>query len=276
MDNLFSSYCAIEGLIESVKAENWGSDGRVSMIALWDNEEVGSVSAYGAESNFIEAVIERVAVALKKDDETATEAYQQTLAASFLLSCDMGHAAHPRFVHSLAFSSRTRSHLPVPVAQLPRQARGQPPPSHQLWPSDQDEREAALRHDFANDVCAPPDRQGRRCASAGVRGSERHGVRFHQCAPFSSLELSELTSVEQSVLWSARLGFVLSISDARCLVCTRFARRREPRTLDISSVRRSELLSSFSLPSLADVFGFADLFETFFDKFGTVDDLEVD
>ena len=64
------------------------------MIALWDNEEVGSVSAYGAESNFIEAVIERVAVTLKKQDETATEAYQQTLAASFLLSCDKIGRAH--------------------------------------------------------------------------------------------------------------------------------------------------------------------------------------
>lgn len=54
LDNLFSSFCAVEGLIASVKEENWGGDGRISMIALFDNEEVGSVSAYGAESNFIE------------------------------------------------------------------------------------------------------------------------------------------------------------------------------------------------------------------------------
>lgn len=85
LDNLFSSYAAVAGLVRSVEASNWGSDGRVAMIALWDNEEVGSVSAYGAESNFIESVIERVAVGLKKDDESATEAYQRTLARSYLL-----------------------------------------------------------------------------------------------------------------------------------------------------------------------------------------------
>lgn len=85
LDNLFSTFAAVTGLISSVSSPSWGSDGRVSMIALFDNEEVGSVSAYGAESNFIEATIERVAVALKKDDESATEAYQRTLASSFLL-----------------------------------------------------------------------------------------------------------------------------------------------------------------------------------------------
>jgi aspartyl aminopeptidase len=85
LDNLFSSYAAVSALAASVEKEDWGHDGRVAMIALWDNEEVGSVSAYGAESNFIESVLERVAVALKMEEESATEAYQRTLAKSFLL-----------------------------------------------------------------------------------------------------------------------------------------------------------------------------------------------
>ncbi|ORY85302.1 peptidase M18 [Leucosporidium creatinivorum] len=97
IDNLFSSYAAVSALAASVEKEDWGHDGRVAMIALWDNEEVGSVSAYGAESNFIESVLERVAVALKTEEESATEAYQRTLAKSFLLSTDMGHSLHPSF-----------------------------------------------------------------------------------------------------------------------------------------------------------------------------------
>lgn len=68
------------------------------MAATWDNEEVGSVSAYGAESNFIESVIQRVAIALKVDGETEAEAYQRTLASSFLLSSDVGHSVHPSFM----------------------------------------------------------------------------------------------------------------------------------------------------------------------------------
>jgi len=68
------------------------------MACTWDNEEVGSVSAYGAESNFIGSCIERVAVALKLQDETEAEAFQRTLASSFLLSSDVGHSVHPSFV----------------------------------------------------------------------------------------------------------------------------------------------------------------------------------
>ncbi|GAA6043536.1 hypothetical protein JCM8097_001209 [Rhodosporidiobolus ruineniae] len=96
IDNLFSTFAAVEGIILSTQSSS-PSDGRVGMIACFDNEEVGSVSAYGAESNFIESVIERVAVGLKEDGESEAEAYQRTLASSFMLSCDVGHAVHPGF-----------------------------------------------------------------------------------------------------------------------------------------------------------------------------------
>ncbi|GAA5955250.1 hypothetical protein JCM3765_003258 [Sporobolomyces pararoseus] len=97
LDNLFSTYAAIEGLVASTLSQA-PSDGRVSMVAAFDNEEVGSVSAYGAESNFIETCIERVAVALRLDGESEAEAYQRTLASSFLLSSDVGHSVHPSFM----------------------------------------------------------------------------------------------------------------------------------------------------------------------------------
>lgn len=86
VDNLFSSFAAVQALVASSQSSA-PSDGRVSMIALFDNEEVGSVSAYGAESNFIESVFERVAVALKDENESEAEAFQRTMASSFLLSC---------------------------------------------------------------------------------------------------------------------------------------------------------------------------------------------
>lgn len=52
IDNLFSSYCAVKALVASVSpgagggstGETWGSDGRISLIALWDNEEVSTQS----------------------------------------------------------------------------------------------------------------------------------------------------------------------------------------------------------------------------------------
>ncbi|SCV68898.1 BQ2448_1019 [Microbotryum intermedium] len=100
LDNLFSSFAAVQGLVQSVSSPTWAttsSDGRISMIALFDHEEVGSVSAFGAESNFIESTIERVSVALKSPSESTTSAYQRSLAHSFLLSTDMGHSLHPSF-----------------------------------------------------------------------------------------------------------------------------------------------------------------------------------
>lgn len=96
LDNLFSSYCAVEGLVAASSSPS--NDGRVSMIALFDHEEVGSASAIGAESNFVESVLERVSVALKPSSESASDAYQRTLASSFLLSSDVGHSVHPGFV----------------------------------------------------------------------------------------------------------------------------------------------------------------------------------
>ena len=94
LDNLFSSFCAVEGLTESLHNPPSSSakdadipDGCIRMVATWDNEEIGSSSAYGAESNFLEAVIQRVLGDPSKFD--------QAIANSFLLSCDMGHALHP-------------------------------------------------------------------------------------------------------------------------------------------------------------------------------------
>lgn len=96
LDNLFSSFAAFEGLAQSVEGEN--SDGLkqnplIRTIALWDNEEIGSVSHQGAESNFLEAVLTRVSSSFT--DHPSPALTEQTLASSFLLSCDMGHAVHP-------------------------------------------------------------------------------------------------------------------------------------------------------------------------------------
>lgn len=105
LDNLFSSFCATEALAESVGGSSKGAsadipDGAINMIALFDNEEIGSVSAYGAESNFIEAVVQRVI------DEPRY--FDQAIANSFLLSCDMGHALHPAPDHAGKHQSEHR------------------------------------------------------------------------------------------------------------------------------------------------------------------------
>jgi aspartyl aminopeptidase len=60
-------------------------------VILYDNEEVGSVSYQGAESNLLPSFVERIAGL--KDYEGV--GYHQLLANSFLISADAGHAVSP-------------------------------------------------------------------------------------------------------------------------------------------------------------------------------------
>jgi aspartyl aminopeptidase len=55
LDNLDMTYCAIQGLIESVRrsAPPLDKDTAIRLVACFDHEEVGSVSAQGADSNLI-------------------------------------------------------------------------------------------------------------------------------------------------------------------------------------------------------------------------------
>lgn len=61
----------------------------MSCIALFNHEEIGSVSSSGAESSLIPSFISRLS--------NTPEALAQTISKSFLISADMGHALHPNY-----------------------------------------------------------------------------------------------------------------------------------------------------------------------------------
>lgn len=63
----------------------------VNVLAVFDNEEVGSTTAQGADSTFLKDTIGRVAEALHWTEEERC----CKLAESFLLSADNAHAVHP-------------------------------------------------------------------------------------------------------------------------------------------------------------------------------------
>ncbi|KAF8221711.1 aspartyl aminopeptidase [Tricholoma matsutake] len=90
MDNLVSSFCAVEALTESASSQLFPSlEGNVNCIALFNHEEIGSVSTSGAESSLIPTLLNRLS------DTPATLA--QSISRSFLISADMGHALHPNY-----------------------------------------------------------------------------------------------------------------------------------------------------------------------------------
>jgi len=88
LDNLAMSHAALQAFCAAPPARD-----TVQAIALFDNEEVGSVSAQGAVSNLLSASLERVLLALGRTRADALAA----LARSHLVSADMAHAIHPNY-----------------------------------------------------------------------------------------------------------------------------------------------------------------------------------
>ncbi|KAJ7507697.1 aspartyl aminopeptidase [Mycena galericulata] len=90
LDNLFSSFCAVEALAQSVSAPDFHTlEGNVNCIALFNHEEIGSVSTSGADSSLLPTLINRLS--------PTAGTFSQSISKSFLVSADMGHAIHPNY-----------------------------------------------------------------------------------------------------------------------------------------------------------------------------------
>ncbi|PSR94575.1 aspartyl aminopeptidase [Coniella lustricola] len=113
LDNLGMTYCSVMGLIESVKDErSLDSESSIRLIACFDHEEIGSLTAQGANSNLLPAVLRRLSVlpagrfAESPESEKSYEhvsaddvatAFEQTLSTSFFVSADMAHSVNPNY-----------------------------------------------------------------------------------------------------------------------------------------------------------------------------------
>lgn len=89
LDNQATCYAAVRALIGS------GADepGPRQLLALFDHEEVGSVSERGAQSSLLATTVERIVLAAGGDREDLLRA----LAGTVIASGDMAHATHPNY-----------------------------------------------------------------------------------------------------------------------------------------------------------------------------------
>jgi len=97
LDNLMSSFCGLEALRETASDASLQNDESVRMLVLFDHEEIGSRSAYGAMSPLLDEAIERICFAFKSESVMLSDLVHVTKRKSFLISADMAHAIHPNY-----------------------------------------------------------------------------------------------------------------------------------------------------------------------------------
>ena len=85
LDNITSVVACVEGITGAVR------DDGLNVIALYDNEEIGSRTKQGADSNLLGFVLEKLYRALGYERED----YLQASLEGFLLSIDVAHGLHP-------------------------------------------------------------------------------------------------------------------------------------------------------------------------------------
>jgi len=84
-DDLSCVFAGMKAMLET-KADRY-----INVLAVFDNEEVGSLTRQGADSDFLKNTLENIADGLG----IAQKQYRMWKAKSFLLSADNAHACHP-------------------------------------------------------------------------------------------------------------------------------------------------------------------------------------
>ncbi|MBD7915077.1 M18 family aminopeptidase [Clostridium sp. Sa3CUN1] len=85
LDDMWMVYTGIQALIESKVNKS------TKVMVCIDNEEIGSLTAQGANSALLLNILERITLALGKD----REGLHRALSNSLMISADLAHAVHP-------------------------------------------------------------------------------------------------------------------------------------------------------------------------------------
>lgn len=91
LDNLTSCYACLQAVTAAAKIT--GDSERLNLIALYDNEEIGSRTKQGADSLVANLILEKIYDGLSYDRARLTDSYFK----SMMLSLDVAHAHHPNY-----------------------------------------------------------------------------------------------------------------------------------------------------------------------------------
>ena len=95
LDDLQCVFSCARGFISA------GKNSSINVLSIFDNEEVGSGTKQGADSEFLSAVLDRVCTSLGENRHTM-------LANTFMVSADNAHAVHPNHPEYADRSDRVR------------------------------------------------------------------------------------------------------------------------------------------------------------------------
>lgn len=85
LDDLEAVHAGVNALVNTETSEG------TNVLVCFDNEEVGSATKQGADSQMLSDMLERIVLALEGDRED----FFRALSKSFIISADAAHAVHP-------------------------------------------------------------------------------------------------------------------------------------------------------------------------------------
>lgn len=92
LDNITSCFALVEGLIaSSAKTGRGKAPAGINLIALFDNEEIGSGTKQGADSMLLKSTLEKIYAGIGR----SSAELEDDIRSGFLLSVDVAHALHP-------------------------------------------------------------------------------------------------------------------------------------------------------------------------------------
>lgn len=106
LDNLLSVYAGLIGIVESKNDSE-----KINVFVAFDNEEIGSSTKQGADSNYLSNILERIMYSLGYERED----FLQILSSSFMLSADSGHVAHPSFLNKADLTNQCKMNEGVAI-----------------------------------------------------------------------------------------------------------------------------------------------------------------
>lgn len=87
LDDLWMVFAGLKALLNSNKIKE------TKVLVALDNEEIGSLTAQGANSSILENILERITLGLNKNREE----FRRALSNSIMISADLAHGMHPNY-----------------------------------------------------------------------------------------------------------------------------------------------------------------------------------